>query len=195
MEKKLTDGDIIQAYFHDCKKRSCETCPLGSIENCMEYVEDLIKRLQAENERLNDIEFTKEHCDLYSENGFLHNALRKKNEEIERLTEERNKYKDLYTTMYRKYSDLTHKEFNFNTLMKQKDEYLDKALELQKQVDEWNSAFIPTRVCQQAVKDTAKEILQKLYNMRDVYLQSVEYEIRLQPNNFEELCERYGVEV
>ena len=30
--------------------------------------------------------------------------------------------------------------------------------ELQKQLDEWNSAFIPTRARQQAVKDTAKEI-------------------------------------
>ena len=55
--------------------------------------------------------------------------------EIERLTEERNEYKDLYETMYRKYADLQDKDFNCEALRKQRNEYLDKALELQKQVD------------------------------------------------------------
>ena len=103
MEKKLTDEEIVREYFHDCKKHSCETCSLGSIENCMDYVEDLIKRLQDENEL---------------------------------LTEEKEKYKELYEKVYRNYSDLKHKEFNFNHLMQEKDEYLNKALELQDKVDE-----------------------------------------------------------
>lgn len=57
--------------------------------------------------------------------------------EIERLTEERNKYKGLYETMYRKWSDLQDKEFNCEALRKEKNEYFDKAVELQKQVDEY----------------------------------------------------------
>jgi hypothetical protein len=40
--------------------------------------------------------------------------------DIGRLTEERNKYKGLYETMYRKWSDLSDKEFNCEALRKEK---------------------------------------------------------------------------
>ena len=86
-------------------------------------VVDCIRKLQSENERLNDIEFTKKHCDLYSENEFLHNALREKNEEIERLTRLNNSISlgvDLHAESY-----------------KQEIEDLEKAnAELQQQVEE-----------------------------------------------------------
>ena len=51
-EKKLTDEVIVKAYFVDCKKRSCETCQLGDIENCQGYIQALIYRLQGENTEL-----------------------------------------------------------------------------------------------------------------------------------------------
>lgn len=54
---------------------------------------------------------------------------------IEQVTGERNEYKTLYETMYRKYSDLQDKAFNCEALRKERDEYLNKAVELQKQVD------------------------------------------------------------
>lgn len=90
--------------------------------------------------------------------------------EIERLTEERNKYKGLYETMYRKCSDLQDKEFNCEELRKVKNEYFDKAAELQKQVDDLkqeNSILSLTvemhdGVEHESVKDTAKEIYNEI---------------------------------
>lgn len=49
---------------------------------------------------------------------------------------------------------------------------------------------ITQKIKEQAVKDTAKEILQKLYNMRDK-----DNIIRLELHNLEEFCDGYGVEV
>ena len=37
---------------------------------------DCVKELQIENERLNDIEFTQEHCNLYEENEWLKDILK-----------------------------------------------------------------------------------------------------------------------
>lgn len=42
--------------------------------------------------------------------------------------------------------------------------------------------------------ETAKEIFQRLYSMRDIYGENVGYEIRLTEDNFKELCKQYGVE-
>ena len=56
--------------------------------------------------------------------------------EIKQLTKERDEYKNLYETMYRKYSNLQEKELNCEILRKERSEYLNKAVELQKQVDE-----------------------------------------------------------
>ena len=39
-------------------------------------VVDCIQELQIENERLNDMKFTQEHCDLYKENEWLKASLR-----------------------------------------------------------------------------------------------------------------------
>lgn len=64
------------------------------------------------------------------------------------------------------------------------DELANKNAELQKQVDEWNSAFIPTRARQQAVKDTAKEILAKAPTETNPDEMFIHW-----------LRERYGVEV
>ena len=39
-------------------------------------VVDCIRKLQSENERLNDMKFTQEHCDLYEENEWLKDVLK-----------------------------------------------------------------------------------------------------------------------
>ena len=125
--------------------------------------------------------------------------------EIKLLTEERDKYKGLYETMYRQYADLREKEFDFEALKKEKNDYVDKSLELQKQVDEleelnaknldsiesvqaWRCRF-RCELTQQAVKDTAKEIYDYADNFfkrdEEMFVDSLKYAIK----------ERYGVEV
>ena len=142
--------------------------------------------------------------------------------EIERLTKERNKYKELYETMYRKYSDLTHREFNFNAIMKQKDEYLDKALELQKQVDElkeennryaevfgmvgkdfytvevgeWEKVKSGVKdMIQKTRKDTAKEVYQEFYDTVKVFDKKDTLSIDLIITRLGNIIKRKGVEV
>jgi hypothetical protein len=58
-------------------------------------VVDYVIQLQNENERLNDMEFTQEHCDLYSENEFLKAGLRDQKAEIERLTKDNQRLNEL----------------------------------------------------------------------------------------------------
>ena len=166
MEKKLTDEEYVKILArctglqvcHNCEYDKC--CPLDN-----ETTVDLIHRLQAENERLtakyrnleNNYEYDHE---LYRQYEIENQKLKA---EIERLTEERDKYKGLYETMYRKWSDLSDKEFNCEALRKERNEYFDKAVELQKQVDELkerlNIIHKTAQKVEQAVKDTAKEII------------------------------------
>ena len=125
--------------------------------------------------------------------------------EIERVTEERNKYKELYETMYRKWSKLSDKEFNCEALRKEKNEYFDKAVELQKQVDELKKSqvvhiHIDDKLqkeyeyeLKQAVKDTAK----KYHNiMEQEFMKSNNsnfYEFWCNFNN--NVAKQFGVEV
>ena len=51
ISKKLTDEEIIKAYFEDCNEEFCFNCPLGETDCCAEIL-DLIHRLQSENESL-----------------------------------------------------------------------------------------------------------------------------------------------
>lgn len=133
------------------------------VECSMKDVFDVIQRLQGENKGL------KERGEKII-NG-LYETIDKKQAEIERLTEERDMYAD---DLYWKAE--VRKREDFIT------ELTVENAELQKQVDEWNSAFIPTRARQQAVKDTAKEILQ-------------EGKYCLSKSLRDWIRERYGVEV
>ena len=140
-EKKLTDEEIVKALECCAVGRKCGECPY-----CIKKIDCLLGQ-RAEVDWLD--------------------LIHRLQDENERLTKEKDKYKGLYEIMYRKYSDLQHKEFNFDALRKQRDEYLDKALELQKQVDELkiktcpNADYCGGRI-QQAVKDTAKEIFDEI---------------------------------
>lgn len=129
-------------------------------------------------------------------------------DEIERMTEERNEYKRLYETMYRKWSNLSDKEINCDALRKEKNEYFDKAVELQKKVDElmvkvkslectdmFKEAYIAQlkEENQQAVKDMAK----KYHNiMEQEFMKSNNsnfYEFWCNFNN--DVAKQFGVEV
>ena len=83
ISKKLTDEEIIKAYFEDCNEDFCHTCPLSETDCCAEIL-DLIHRLQGENKQLK--------CDRYRKSWKAKFLEAKK--EIERLTEERDMYAD-----------------------------------------------------------------------------------------------------
>lgn len=184
-EKKLTDEEIVKALEicsdvmstnYDASK--CKKCPY------------FLKKID---------------CVERSEKDWL-DLIHRLQDENERLTKERNEYKGLYETMYRKWSDLCDKEFNCDALRKEKNEYFDKAVELQKQVDElkeerqtlvdkYNKADEAVDYwCEkykQAVKDTAKEILKwllgKAYVNKCIDLHINEVKVKFREN--------YGVEV
>lgn len=66
-------------------------------------------------------------------------------DENKQLTEERNKYKELYETMYRKYSDLQGKDLNCEKSKEVANDYLNKCLKLQEEnarLEKRNSALL-----------------------------------------------------
>jgi hypothetical protein len=149
-EKKLTDEEIVKALECCANRESCigyECCLYsGQHTACVEMGIDIIHSLQADNERL------KEQCSKSSYKDSWKNKFFKAQEEIERLTED---CESAYAVLeaQRHLIDLIKK---------------DKA-ELQKQVDElktfidFKTANVMCDKCkQQAVKDTAKEILSEV---------------------------------
>lgn len=135
-ERKLADGELdIASYARSWEEGDNRTVTCDLL-NAMEQA------VAVFNKQKSDIEVLKTELQKESQEHLVFAELAKKayeqrKEEIERLTEERNKYKGLYETMYRKWSDLQDKEFNCEALRKEKNEYFDKAVELQKQVDEY----------------------------------------------------------
>lgn len=89
----------------------------------------------------------------------------------EELQEQVDEYKGLYATMYRKWSELDTKDLNKEYVTRLAHEYMDKNIELQKQLLDMeaqrdNQAYIAEELVQekhrwteQAVKDAEKEIL------------------------------------
>lgn len=154
-EKKLTDDEIIREYFHGCKEHSCENCPLGDIENCMIYVEDLVKRQKAEIERLTEEnkhldkllgekrldeltvarQIVAQNCVLNEENAALQKQVDELAEERENMQAEIMRFEDMKFTQ----------------------EHCDLYAE-----NEWLKASL-----QQSVKDTAKEILQTIKHAKE----------------------------
>lgn len=180
-EKKLTDDTEINVGMIETAlkcwrgKKACDLCVYDdramqdSERTCINLVAedalDIIHRSQRKNEIQRKI--------IEYQNG-LPDLVEQQKAEIERLTEERNEYKGLYETMYRKWSDLSDKEFNCDALRKEKNEYFDKAVELQKQADELkaentelhkeHTILIAGSILQKQdiVKETAKEICLKI---------------------------------
>lgn len=109
---------------------------------------DYVSNLQNENERLNDVEFTQEHCNLYEENEFLNGCLREQKAEIELHKIKNGKLEDELSSLKRTVEILTKREFDeqrktylcgkcqervFNVY----EEKETQISELQKQVDGW----------------------------------------------------------
>lgn len=87
-EKKLTDEEIIKALEFKREGRN-EVVYIDGIERKIIKVTDIldfINRLQSENDRLNDMKFTQEHCDLYKENEWLKAEIKRELAEHEEFT-------------------------------------------------------------------------------------------------------------
>lgn len=109
-------------------------------------------------------------CDYYfscSDCACSYCLVVKQREEIKRLTEENNQTKDLLTNTVNELEKLKIENRLVNSYRTRAQELLDENKKLQKQVDNLKIKTCPnTDYCggriQQAVKDTAKEILQPL---------------------------------
>lgn len=118
-EKKLTVEEIITgldnlSYYHDEE----------SVHGFLRGAIGLIQDLQSENERLNDMKFTQEHCDLYSENEFLRAELHRELSEHEEFAKKAKAEIERLKNAYRE--GLEQGKFDNQV----------KVAELQKQVDE-----------------------------------------------------------
>lgn len=194
-EKKLTDEEIVKALDicttadddMDCR----DGCPMYDESYCasklMRYACDLIHRLQN-TEKANE-----EAWDIKEES--YKRQIAEQKAEIERLTEEKEKW-EKSCRLWSGANKSNHLKFT-KTLEKLCEER-NKNAELQKQVNELNDKLYKSKQdmmvyhsnqMKQAVKDTAKEILQKIMNIikkSDGFL--AEEVVRI-------LAKRYGVEV
>ena len=70
--------EAIKQNADECVKKFCETTVYAEQERLVKETTELKKQvdeLAKENERLSDLEFTQEHCDLYKENEYLKSCL------------------------------------------------------------------------------------------------------------------------
>lgn len=157
---------------------------------------DYVVNLQSENERLNDMEFTQKHCNLYEENEFLHECLckQKAKEEVYKL--QNSQFKDKLESLERTVEILTRREFDeqrktylcgkcqervFN-VYKEKETQIS---ELQKQVDDWVRVHDEQLHCMQVLtienKNLKKQVDELQENNKqlidDGYLYQRKYEL------------------
>lgn len=156
-EKKLTDKQILTALEKclstngNCTCTNCNFYTGNGYEECIVNVSKsalkLIHSLQAKNEGLlKDYYSECETCDEQKD------IIAKKKAEIERLTEEKDKYQKKWHTAYM------------------------NELNLQKQVDELKVYLASEKVCsKQAVKDTAKGIYKEIGKGDILVVQTQEY--------------------
>lgn len=169
-------------------------------------VVDYVIQLQNENERLNDMEFTQEHCDLYSENEFLKAGLRDQKAEIERLTKDNQRLNELLvggTEVIDYWNNKYLEEQAKNAeLKKQVDELKQQLEDMEEQRD--RQAYITEELIQekhrwteQAVKDMAREIYQEIDKSDILVVKTQEYgEIEVVSlERLKEIVESKGVEV
>ena len=157
MEKKLTDEEIVKALecMTGVQLIDCDNCPFMDGNFCDDFAIarnalDFIHRLQRENEQLTAFKNEAISMSLYGKGrkdgeDVAKMELEQQKAEIERLMEERDKAK----------RDNTSLIYNISEVEKENDE-------LRKQVEEMKIYLASEKVCsKQAVKDTAKEILDK----------------------------------
>lgn len=171
-EKKLTDEEIVKALEHCSHNRSCEYCYHNNENGSGEIVcrsrlmlktLDLIHRLQFENERLT------EERDVYLDDC---SAVRHK---IRQEIEEKFKLQKQVDELTQQYLEESKERCKFEQLYNHKCHEHNIGLGVQRK--HWEKKV------QQAVKDTAKEILQ-MYRLEDTF------------SSFQaKVMEHYGVEV
>lgn len=219
-EKKITDKDeeIIKALKERKSIADSEFEKTGTPINFMmipvdailiEDILDLIHRLQVENERLNDMKFTQEHCDLYSENEFLKAGLQQQYAEIERLTEKCKGNSEQYELGFKCAEEMFNSRIDYCIHIESQNR------ELQKQVDELKNELQSKEISiemsgghiikmtvgkwaemskvieDNAVKDTATEILVSLIGC-ETQIDPLKTGIRW--SVLKGFCKKYGVE-
>lgn len=192
-EKKLTDEEIIKGLenwiLHDC------TAKQEDLINAL----DLINRLQAEKEELKNeyVKLDLECKELQAENAELKSnkfgnwkvKFYKAQEEIERLTAEIDRRREMMSRMDCNYATELHKNKELQKQMdelKGQNEWLTNENTYLKQCAD---AFLGDY--KNSVKDTAKEILQELWDETEPMNESHKW-VRLRIKN---IAMRKGVEV
>lgn len=191
----MSNEEMIKAFEHFVNQKG-EGVILYSADGSMvklQDIVDLVRALQRENERLNDMKFTQEHCDLYEENEWLKQTIsgyaadqkvfvsgyqgtQKENEqlkaEIERLTEDNKRLNELLVGgtevidyWNTKYLEEQHKNAE---LQKQVDE-LKERCEIAEGTKNRLTIFDRISIHDKAVKNTAKEIFAELFYMASIH--------------------------
>ena len=170
-EKKMTDEEIVNA-LDKTKQELANINPedddydkLLAVKKIVDYCHYLIRRLQSENEQLRNAKTIYESVDYCADD--LAKALKTIDEqqaEIERLTRELDELFDRHAKENQAASLLIEKRNNeIAELQKQVDELKAENTELYKE----HTTLIAGSILQkkQAVKDTAKEILQTIMSI------------------------------
>lgn len=177
-EKKLTDEEIIKALECCIEDNLCKACVLYTDAGCIKKRNvktlDLIHRLQ---ERVFDYENLEKHAKKLEFENVEQKA------EIERLTEEIDQRREMMHRMDCNYATELQKNADFKKQVDELTEQLRKLKLAHTSLCEECADYCP-RV-PQAVKDTAKEILQELYETPHEYHEKKIFEI----------AKRKGVEV
>lgn len=167
-EKKLTDEEIVKAIEHCESCGSCIGCPLHSPEYCKatEYEEEIFKIVVKQKAEIERL--TEERENMQAVIFALEEDKRQLQKQVDELKESANGY--LLTSLYKKQAD-DHK----------------RAISVQR--THWGKEV------KQAVKDTAKEILDEL----DLFFKGTTfrkgYEFKKIEKKLKEIAERKGVNV
>ncbi len=181
-EKKLTDEEIVKALEMDCLcvvyRNGCENCPLFD-EDCSflpNAIKDLIHRLQSENKSLREIAIGATETQGLNIELLQKNAEQKA--EIERLTRELDdtiSMNEMYVEKVRQNAELQKQ--------------VDELKETNRKLFEYGASKIVE--CEQAVKDTVKEIWLKAKSLEE---EENDYDFPLYTFGLW-LNRRFGVEV
>lgn len=181
--------EIIKAFEHFVRKKG-EGVILYNEDGSVIKLQDVVNLLveqNAEIERLNDMKFTQEHCNLYKENEWLKVELKHQigqNTELQKQVDEFTvKVKSFEMTDLCKGAYIEQlKEENKELVSAKVFELETKNTKLQKQVDELKEEMHKIESSEnetymigfedgekKAVKDTAKEIFAELFYMASIH--------------------------
>lgn len=180
-EKKLTDDEIVKAFeLCSVKDIDCKECPYSDTDYCgisKEEIVDLINRQKSEIERLTSL-YDGQSAYMTSSIGDLPltvEGLRKAVDEIARLLIVQVELQELNVQYYNDAKDLRRANKDLQMQVQRLRNFID-----------FRTANVMCDKCkEQAVKDTAKEILQELY----------EYPHEYHERKILEIAKRKGVEV